>query len=346
MAKVLVTGGSGLIGVYAMKRLAEKGHQVVNYDLVQPSAERSFVLGDLKDEIPLEKAGVEDLPSLLLAVKKHRIEKIVHMAAIVDPEVPHRNPSVAFRLDLGGTVNVLEAARVMDLKRVVFMSSIGVYTTKKYEPIDENHPVLQSDEGPVSTAYGACKVGSEAFCWAYREAFGLDFVALRPSAVYGLGMGSFSLGMFIKPIVENSVKGEPLRIARGRDYPRDYTYVKDAAQAIQLAIDVNPSRLRDRVFLVGTGQKLVTPGQLGEMIKEYIPTADIEIGPGLDEYDKREILMRGVLDISRARQQLGYEPQYDIRKGMQDYIAMFRSYLDETKKGLADPVDTPIVKET
>ena len=332
MPRVLVTGGSGLIGVYAMKGLVEKGHQVVNYDLLPPAGERAFVLGDLEDKIPFEKAGIEDLPSLLLAVKKHHIEKIVHMAAIVDPEIPHKNPSVAFRLDLGGTINVLETARIMDLKRVVFMSSIGVYTTKKYEPIDENHPVLQSNEGPVSTAYGACKVGGEAFCWAYREAFGLDFVALRPSAVYGLGMGSFSLGMFIKPIVESAVRGESLRIERGRDYPRDYTYVKDTAQAIQLAIDVDPSRLEDHVFLVGTGQRLVTPGQLADIIKEFIPTADIEIGPGLDEYDKREILMRGVLDISRAKRQLGYEPQFDARKGMKDYIAMYRAYLEKTKQ--------------
>jgi UDP-glucose 4-epimerase len=332
MSRVLVTGGSGFIGAYVMSRLVEKGHYVVDYDLVPPSGERVFALGDARDRIPFEKAGIEDLPSLLLAVKKHHIEKIIHMAAIVDPEIPHKNPSVAYRLDLGGTVNVLETARIMDLKRVVYLSSIGVYTTKKYEPIDENHPVLQSHEGPASTAYGACKVGGEAFCWAYREAFGLDFVALRPSAVYGLGMGSFSLGMFIKPIVESAVRGERLRIERGRDYPRDYTYVKDAAQAIDLAVNVDPSMLKDRVFLVGTGRKLVTPGHLTEMIKELIPKADVEVGPGLDEFDKREILIRGVLDISRAKEQLGYRPQYDARAGMKDYISMFRGYLDKTKK--------------
>lgn len=315
-----------------MKRLVEKGHQVVNYDVVPPAGERAYVLGDLKNEIPFEKAGIEDLPSMLLAVKKYRIEKIVHMAAIVDPVVPYENPSVAYRLDLGGTLNVLDTARIMDLKRVVYMSSIGVYTTKKYEPIDENHPVLQSDEGPASSAYGACKIGGEAFCWAYRDAFGLDFVALRPSAVYGLGMGSFTLGLFIKPIVENAVRGESLRIERGRDYPRDYTYVKDVAQAIQLATDVEPSRLKDHVFQVGTGQKLVTPGELAEMIKEFIPTADIKIGPGLDEFDKKEILFRGVLDIGRAKEELGYEPQFDARKGMKDYIAMYRAYLGKTKQ--------------
>jgi len=327
MSKVLVTGGSGFIGTYVMRKLAEKGHQVVNYDLVPPSVERSYVLGELANRIPFEKGGIEDLPSLLLAVKRHQIDKIVHMAAIVDPEVPHKNPSVAFRLDLGGTINILETARIMDVKRTVIMSSIGVYTTKRYEPIDENHPVLQSSEGPVSTAYGACKIAAEAFCWAYKEAFGLDFVALRASAVYGFGMGSFSLGLFMKPIVERAVKGEPLKIDRGRDYPRDYTYVKDAAQAIQLALDVDPTRLIDRVFLVGTGLKLVTPGQLREMIKELIPSADVEIGPGLDEFDKREVMMRGVLDISRARKQLGYSPQYDAKGGMKEYAEMYRNYL-------------------
>lgn len=331
MSRVLVTGGSGFIGVFAMKRLVENGHRVVNYDLVPPSEERAYALDDVKDQVTFERGGVDDLPSLLSVVKKHGVEKIVHMAAIVDPVTCHVNPGITYRINLGGTINVLEIARIMGLKRVVYLSSIGVYTTKKYEPIDENHPVLQSNEGPASTAYGASKIGSEAFCWAYRETFNVDFVVLRPSAAYGLGMKVENL---IKPLVECAVRGERLELEHGRDYPRDYTYVKDIAKAIQLAVEVDRSRLKDRVFLVSTGHKLSTPGQVSEIIKEFIPTSQIRIGPGLEGFDEREILFRGVLDISRARSQLGFEPEFDIRKGTRDYMEMYRLYLAKTQEML------------
>lgn len=332
MARVLVTGGSGFIGTYAMKRLLEKGHSVTNYDLVTPSEERLFVLRNFENRIPFEKGGVEDLPSLIAAIKKHDTDTVVHTAAIVEPTECHENPGITYKINMGGTINVLEAARLLDLKRVIYMSSIGVYTTKKYEPIDENHPVLQSDEGPASTAYGASKVGGECFCWAYHERYGLDFIALRPSAVYGFGM---KLQLFINPIVESAVRGERLVIDHGRDYPRDYTYVEDVAQAIQLSVDVDSCRLKDRIFLVASGQKLITPGQLAQIIREFIPTADINIGSGLHGFDQREVLFRGILDISRIKTQLGFEPQYDIRKGIQEYIALYRGYLEKITKGEA-----------
>jgi nucleoside-diphosphate-sugar epimerase len=234
------------------------------------------------------------------------------------------------QVNVGGTLNALEAARLFGLKRVVYFSSIAVLPGLQYEPVDVNHPVLMAQEGPGESFYGAGKVASEAFCWAYRQAFGLDFIILRPSAVYGFGQG---FPIFIKPMVENSVRGLPTRFETGREFPRDYTHVDDVAQLAVNAVDIAPEQVQDRVFYGATGQPLVTAGQVAELVKELVPGADIEIGSGLSEQDLVEIRYRGVLSIENAQEQLGFQPRFaDIRDGVADYIATYRRYLADGKK--------------
>ncbi len=101
--------------------------------------------------------------------------------------------------------------------------------------------MLLSDEGPGSSFYGAAKVSAEAFCWAYHQSFGLDFITIRPSAVYGFGM---QWPIFVKPMVENPLRGIPAHFEGGRDFPRDYTHVDDVAQLAIKAADIPSERCR------------------------------------------------------------------------------------------------------
>lgn len=227
-----------------------------------------------------------------------------------------------------GTYNVLEAARQFGVDRVVYYSSIGVLPGVRYEPIDTNHPVLLAAEGPGASFYAASKVAGEAFCWAYNQSFGLDFITIRPSAVYGFGM---QYPIFIKPMVENSVRGLTTNFEQGREFPRDYTHVADVAQLTVQALDVAPGQVRDRVFYGATGEALVTAGQVAEIVKGSIPGAEIGIGSGLSDADLIEIRYRGVLSIENGQEQLGYRPTYaNIREGIADYIDTYRAYLAET----------------
>jgi UDP-glucose 4-epimerase len=137
--------------------------------------------------------------------------------------------------------------------------------------------------------------------------------------------------IFIKPMVENSVRGLPTRFAQGREFPRDYTHASDVAQLIVQAADIPADKVKDRVFFAATGQPLVTAGRVAEVVKELIPGADIEIGAGLSPNDLLEIRYRGVLSVENARQQLGYVPQFgDIEQGVANYIETYRRYLAET----------------
>jgi nucleoside-diphosphate-sugar epimerase len=233
----------------------------------------------------------------------------------------------AFRINVGGAMNVLEAVRLFNLQRMVYFSSIGVLPTVQYQPIDASHPVLLPEEGPGSSFYGAAKVSSEAFCFAYHQSFKIDFITIRPSAVYGFGM---QWPIFIKPMVENSVRGLPTRFEKGREFPRDYTHVEDVVQITVKALEIPADKVQDRVFYGATGRPLVTAGQVAEAVKSFIPNADIEIGSGLSEEHLIEINYRGIISIKNGQEQLGYQPRFaDIRDGVMNYIETYRRYLLE-----------------
>lgn len=332
---VLVTGGSGFIGSYVTRRLAERGDTVINFDVREPGPEAAWWLQSRFDKLTTRVAGqiqfvqgsMDDWSDIVAVVKTHRPDGIIHTAAIVNPVLLSRRPALALNVNLSGTFNVLEAARLFNVGRVVYFSSIGVLPGIQYEPVDGNHPVILATEGPGASFYAAAKVSGEAFCWAYHQSFDLDFIILRPSAVYGFGM---QWPIFIKPMVENSVRGEPTRFEKGREFPRDYTHAADLAQLTVKALDLPADKVQDRVFYGATGRPLVTAGQVADIVKKLIPDADIEIGSGLSEADLLEIRYRGVLSIDNARQQLGYEPQFaDIEVGVANYIEIYRQYLGE-----------------
>jgi nucleoside-diphosphate-sugar epimerase len=328
---VMVTGGSGLVGSYVMRRLAERGDSVINFDVQQPGPEQAWWLRPVADAVQFVPGGVDSWGDLVAAIQAHKPDAIIHIAAVVNLPLLNGRPGLARSINFGGTFNVLEAVRLFGIQRVVYFSSIAVLPGIQYEPVDVAHPVFLGTEGPGGGFYAAAKVASEAFCWAYHQAFGVDFVVLRPSAVYGFGM---RYPIYIKPMVENAVRGLPTRFERGKEFPRDYTHAADVAQAAVKALDVPADQVKDRTFYVATGKPLVTAGEIADVVKKLIPGADIEIGSGLSEADMIEIRYRGVLSIDNARQQIGYEPEFaDIEKGVANYIKLYRQYLAEQGQG-------------
>jgi nucleoside-diphosphate-sugar epimerase len=327
---ILVTGGSGLVGGYVMRRLAEHGDRVINFDAREPEGEIAWWLKPVADRIQFVSGGVDTWGDVAAVVNESAPDAIIHVAAVVNVPLLNKRPGLAMSVNFGGTFNVLEAARVFGVRRVVYFSSIAVLPGIRYQPVDTAHPVFLPDEGPGGGFYAAAKVASEAFCWAYHQSYGLDHIILRPSAVYGFGM---RYPIYIKPMVENAVRGLPTRFAQGREFPRDYTHASDVAQMTVKAVDIAADRVQDRVFFAATGRPLVTAGRVAEVVRQLIPGADIEIGSGLSADDLMEIRYRGQLSIENARQQLGYEPQFaDIEQGVADYIAIYRRYLAECGK--------------
>jgi nucleoside-diphosphate-sugar epimerase len=328
--QVLVTGGSGFIGGYIVRELAAHGRDVCIYSSGELSPETRFVLGRHAGAVSVERGSIDDLPRLVQVVKHRRPVAIIHVAGIVDTVALFRDPYLAFRVNLQGTINVLEVARLFDVGRVIHFSSIGVLPTVQYEPIDGAHPLVLPSEGPGTGAYGASKAAAELFAFAYNQAFGLDVRTIRPSAVYGFGMRWHSAN-YMKQFVEPAVRGEAVRLSHGGLLPRDYTHVLDVAGLTAAVLD-GPDDM-DRIFYAATGEALVTAAEAAEIVMELVPGSRIEIADALDSDDLIETAFRGVLSIENSRDQLGWRPTYrSLRDGIGEYVARYRAYLETTNR--------------
>ena len=322
----LVTGGTGFIGTYVVKALLESGRDVVAFDIRDLQPEGRFLLGDLAQRFSIEEGSIDDWVRFLHVVKEHEPIDVVHLATITHPVFLFTNPMPGVRVNFEGTLHVLEAARLFAIRRVVYFSSIGVLPATQYEPIDAAHPIFLPQAAVPAGVYGAAKIASEAFCFAYNQAFGTDFRTVRPSAVYGFGM---QWPIFVKPMVEGAVRGETVTFESGGPFPRDYTHAADVASLAVACLD-GPDDA-DRIFYGATGEPLVTAGDVARIVMELVPGARIEIPDVLSEADQMELPYRGRLSIDANRTQLGWEPRFRrIRDGLADYIERYRSFLSSS----------------
>ncbi|MBI4286276.1 MAG: NAD(P)-dependent oxidoreductase [Chloroflexi bacterium] len=319
MASVLVTGGSGVIGSWVTRALVDRGMRVVIYSR-HPNP---TLLKDILNKVDCIEGDVLDLPRILNVIKQHGVERIIHMSASL-PKALDANPYMVYHVNVDGTMNILEAARLMNIRRVVYTSTKGVlapasgeYAYPTYKPVDEDYP-----KAPNSI-YGATKFFCENMVESYNRLFGLDVVVLRFGMVYGPEKQTRhgELGIHSK-IIESAMLGQPLKIPQGRDEREDIVYTRDIAQGIVLACFAE--NLKHRVFHIGTG-KGISYGEIAETVNRFFGKQLIEVGPGLNPMIAPWVAgFYFVMNIDRARQELGYKPQYDYAAAVQDYVAMLK----------------------
>lgn len=303
---VLVTGGAGFIGSHICRELVNSGEKVVimdNFSQGQLDLVKKLRIPDIADKVSFVRGDITDFPNIIETLKKHEIEKIVHTAAITFIPTAIENPSLTFKVNTVGSFNLLEAARILDLKKFVYISTASTYGDFQYTPADENHPLEPKD------VYGATKAAADRLSMSYFKTYGLPVSVVRTSSVYGPGDLERRV---IKNFVENALQGIPLQLQGGGTQRRDFSYVKDVARGISYAL------LKDgsigEVFNI-TGGTDFSIKEAADIIKEFVPSAEVK------ETGARSVdINRGKLDISKAKKVLGYSPKYGIREGIEDYM--------------------------
>lgn len=296
---VMVTGGAGFIGSQICKILAASNKQVVIFDL---RSAREM------ENIRMCRGDIANLHDLIGCVKKHDVEGIISTAAILPPD-DVRNPYKTFQVNVGGLVNVLEITRIFDLKRLIFISTAGVYG-KSYDlkTISEDKPMNPE------IYYEKTKMMGEQLCKTYMERYDLDVGIVRFPFVYGPKQHDI---WPLNILLYYALKGEALRVSQGADYVMDYLHVKDAARGSILAYYAKS--LPNVVYNIGLG-RLVSVSEIADVIKEMLPSFDCVIGHGPWPSELHQSWIRGPLDISRAKFDFGYEPGYEVREGVRDLV--------------------------
>jgi len=315
--KVLITGGMGVIGAETSRKFVKEGHRPVIFARHRDDS----LIGDIIDKVDVELGDILDMPRILQAIKKHKVTHIVHSAAFVGA-VSAANPALSIQVNVLGLVNVLEAARALDVQRVVFTSAkgvygpiIGEYGAPIYKPMPEDMP-----KNP-KRVYDSGKFIGENVCIYYHDNMGLETVSLRFASTYGPGKTARHGPMAVMSrIVENPAHGLPFKLEQGGDDKDDFIYNKDSALGIYLATVAAPRK--SRVFNIGTGTG-VTLRDFEKVIKKHIPNAVMDIGGGLNFYGFA-YPATGIYDITRAKDELGYKPEYDLDRGIADYLASLR----------------------
>jgi UDP-glucose 4-epimerase len=319
--KVLVTGGTGFLGSYVMAALEDAGHSVFPYDVAPPSPEMLCVAPSLAARF--RHGQIADLARLFDVCRTEQIDAIVHAAGMVGLEASLAQPLAFYQTNIMGLVHACEAARQLGMRKLISISSNAAYHPGAGERLRETDPPFSVTAGNPAAHYGTSKMAGEAIAMAYATFQDLDVLSLRITAIYGFGMRQ---PMYLKPMVENAVRGVPTRFATGGPMRRDYTHVRDGCDAIVRALDVQVPPGAQRVLNVSAG-RTHTAAEVAEMVRRIIPGADIEIGDTLTPLEAENAKMRAPLDITAAKRVLGWSPQWKLEDGIREYAERFREYI-------------------
>jgi UDP-glucose 4-epimerase len=318
MAKkgILITGGSGLVGAYAVGMLLDRGERPVVFDVALNERLLSAVGVDV-GKVTLIRGDMMDLPAIISAIRDNDCDRIIHLAAFLGEEV-QRRPYSGVSLNFMGTVNVFEAARLEKVARVIFSSSGTVYLGSLGEgisKIDESIPM-----NPPSV-YAATKAGCEFMGRAYARRYGFEFICLRyTGGLYGPSPAALKATreIAIQQMIRAAVKGAAAEI--GWPYgPAEILYGKDAAKGTVLA--VLKDKFKDSLFHIGNGVTL-SGDNIVDAIKKKFPASKIELSKSSNPMPYPESRISS--DFSRAKEQLGYEPEYPIDRAVEDYGATLK----------------------
>jgi UDP-glucuronate 4-epimerase len=311
----LVTGGAGFIGSHVCERLLQEGHAVWNFDDLNPFydvalKERNirdaqalgkpytFVRGDLTDRAALDKlfGGI-------------RFDQVIHLAARAGVRPSLEEPALYQRVNVEGTVNLLEAARRTSVSKVTIASSSSVYGVNAKVPFSECDPIFSA-----ISPYAASKLACEALGHVYHHVYGIDVVMLRFFTVYGARQRpDLAIHKFAKLIAS----GKPVPLFGDGSTARDYTYISDIVDGVFACTQKN---FGYEIFNLG-GSRTVTLKCLVEVLEIVLAKKAIIDWQPMQPGD----VPITSANVAKAEAMLGYRPQVKIEEGIHRFAEWFRA---------------------
>ena len=311
--RILVTGADGFIGSHLTEKLVGMGCNVrafVLYNSFNTWGWLDTSPQEIKDNLEIFSGDIRDPHGVKAAMKDCDI--VLHLAALIAIPYSYHSPSTYIDTNINGTLNVLQAARELELEKVVHTSTSEVYGTAKFVPITEEHP-LQGQ-----SPYSASKIGADQLAFSFYSSFNTPVVTIRPFNTYGPRQSARA----VIPTVITQIANGNCKIKLGALHPtRDFNYVQDTVSGFIAAAQSN---IVGEVINIGSNYEI----SIGDTVNLIAETMKIDLEIDTDQQRLRpqnSEIERLWADNTKAKQLLGWEPLYGGKEGF--------------KRGLTETID-------
>jgi dTDP-glucose 4,6-dehydratase len=325
--KILITGADGFIGSHVVELFVKKGYQVrafILYNSFNSYGWFDDIDINVKSKIDFFFGDIRNYDSVFASMQG--CSAVLHLAALIGIPYSYSTPSSYLETNVTGTLNILQAAKNLKLKKIVLTSTSEVYGSAQYIPMDEKHPI-----NPQSP-YAASKVAADALGMSFHKSFNLPITILRPFNTFGPRQSSRA----VIPTIINQFLGKNEHLNLGNIYPkRDFTYVEDVASAFYLAFKSNKNI--GKILNVGSGFEI----SIKQIVERVSSITNYKIKIKLDNKRKRtknSEVTRLCANYNLAKKDLGWKPQFSglnkFNIGLEKTINWFsdNNYLENSKK--------------
>lgn len=304
--RVLVTGAGGFIGSHLCERLVLAGHEVRAFVHYNSSAQSGWLdCSEQKCDMEIVRGDIRDMDAVSTAIKGEDV--VFHLASLIGIPYSYYSPLAYLRTNIEGTYNILQAARSLEITRIVHTSTSEIYGTAQYVPIDEAHPV-----NPQSP-YAATKSAADQMALAFYRSFGTPVSVIRPFNTYGPRQSERAV---IPTIIGQIISGKTtIRLGNLRA-TRDFNYVDDTVRGfMQVGLD---ERAVGRVTNLGTGKE-ITIGGLVEKIAELM-NVHVEVVGDDERMRPKDSEVERLCSDATAAASIGWQPEVSLSRGLRNTI--------------------------
>jgi len=304
MSKIIVSGGAGFIGSHLTDKLIEKGHNVVVVDNLSTGKKENLNPKAKFYEMDICDSNISQI------FQDEKPEIVFHFAAQIDVRKSVKDPIQDAKTNILGSLNLLQNCQKAGVKKFIFASSGGaIYGDTDVIPTPETH-----SEKPESP-YGICKLTIEKYLHFYKETFGLNYTALRLANVYGPRQNSKGEAGVIAVFCNKMLKNEEVVINGDGEQTRDFVFVDDVVNAALSSIEQEKSD----IYNISTGVE-TNINEVFKKVKELTNSNCEEIHTPSKAGEQK----RSCLDNSKAKKELGWKPEYNLEKGLENTIKWFK----------------------